>query len=352
MKQLLFCVPLVLIFGCTKDEASVQVAEIENMTQPKFDESLVADLAYREMYIKQIKDYEKDRNARIKDLYSHFANNPQVKKLMLDRWINMAHRGLRNDLLDETTPLLNVKLDPNERLDLLYVRAEALIWPPIPFEPGLAAVEEFVKAAPQDERGAELLYNLALGDPKPERQVRLFERAAAAPYKDTIYYGLAHGAANRVAKIGKPFELSFNDLISDQRISVSEGFKGKIVVIEFWASWCGGCIAAMPENNQMCAEYKDRGVEFVGVSLDSSEEEGGLTAFKKCIDRCKITWPQYYQGNGIASEFSSKWGIAAAPTVFVIDRDGNLASTTAAGKIKAVIDEMLRKDKSTEPKRL
>ena len=51
-----------------------------------------------------------------------------------------------------------------------------------------------------------------------------------------------------------------------------KGLKGKVVVIDFWATWCGPCVAEMPTMKKLYAEYKDKGVEFIGVSL---EPEGG-----------------------------------------------------------------------------
>ncbi len=60
-----------------------------------------------------------------------------------------------------------------------------------------------------------------------------------------------------------------------------KSLKGKVVVIDFWATWCGPCVAEMPNMKKLYAEYKDKGVEFVGVSLDKSKEQGGLDKLSK-----------------------------------------------------------------------
>ncbi len=89
------------------------------------------------------------------------------------------------------------------------------------------------------------------------------------------------------------------------------------------------------------AKYKDKGVEFVGVSLDSPREEGGFDKLKEFVEENKIDWPQYYQGNGWDSEFSKSWGINSIPAVFAVDADGNLATTEARGKLEELIPELL-----------
>jgi len=65
-------------------------------------------------------------------------------------------------------------------------------------------------------------------------------------------------------------------------------------------------------------------LEVVGISLDQPEDKGGLKALKAYVAQKGYPWPQYYQGKGWESEFSSSWGIMSIPNVFIIDRKGNL----------------------------
>jgi thiol-disulfide isomerase/thioredoxin len=122
---------------------------------------------------------------------------------------------------------------------------------------------------------------------------------------------------------------------------VQKDLRGKIVVIDFWATWCGPCRAQMPRNKQLYAKYKPRGVEFLGVSLDPPEAEGGLKALKDYVAENHVPWPQFYQGRGVDSEFSSRWGVDAIPTMFVVGRDGKLATANAGGKLEIVLREMV-----------
>ena len=126
-------------------------------------------------------------------------------------------------------------------------------------------------------------------------------------------------SARQAEELGKPFELTFTDAISGREISVQKDLKGKVVVVDFWATWCPPCVRAVPGMKKLYAQYKDKGVEFIGVSLDLSEADGGLAALKDFVSKNEIAWPQYHQGNG---DLSSRWAVDAIPTLFVIDADG------------------------------
>ena len=97
----------------------------------------------------------------------------------------------------------------------------------------------------------------------------------------------------------------------------------------------------MPEMKELYAAYADKGVEFIGISLDESEQEGGLAKLSKFCNEKNIEWPQYFQGDYWTSEFSTSWGIDWVPTMFVIDQKGNLHSYNARGKLHDMIPELL-----------
>jgi thiol-disulfide isomerase/thioredoxin len=187
-------------------------------------------------------------------------------------------------------------------------------------------------------RGSELLFFLAGGETDRHKQAEIYRRAASGIYAGSTYASIAAGKALQADAIGKPLELSFNDFTSGKPVSVQKDLKGKIVVIIFWATWCGPCKAELPEEKRLYAEYKDRGVEFIGVSLDEPEKEGGRKALKEYLAENPIPWPQYYQGNGVSSEFSSKFGVISVPQIFVIDRQGKLA-TMADGMLGTALRE-------------
>lgn len=322
------------------DDVEAGISQIEAMKPPRMEEARLNDAAYRESFQQQSLQFAMDRSDKINALYTRFPQNPKVKTLMLDRWLQLARFGEKDQVIRETTPILAATSDPAARIDLLYVRAEAWAWPQMFSKQAIEAVDEFLKAAPDDVRGGELLFCLAAGETDPHKQAQIYRRAAADIYASSPYASVAAGKALQADAIGKPLQLSFNDFTSGKPLSVQKDLKGKIVVIIFWATWCGPCRAQLPEEKRIYAAFKDRGVEFIGVSLDQTEKEGGAKALRSYLTENPIPWPQYYQGNGVASEFSSKLGVVSIPQIFVIDREGKF-TRAAEGMLEIALNEML-----------
>jgi thiol-disulfide isomerase/thioredoxin len=210
----------------------------------------------------------------------------------------------------------------------------------------LAAVDAFAKLAPKDDRRVpSLLFQAARMTPDADRKAQIEDRILNdfPAFADRV-----KGARRQREGVGKPFELEFQEAISGKTISLAD-LKGKVVVVDFWATWCGPCVAEMPKMKQLYADYKEKGVEFVGVSLDQPEDSGnGLTKLKEFVKEKEIGWPQYYQGKGWESEFSRSWGIDSIPAVFVVAPDGKLHSTEARGMLEEMIPALLGKAGKTD----
>jgi thiol-disulfide isomerase/thioredoxin len=136
--------------------------------------------------------------------------------------------------------------------------------------------------------------------------------------------------------VGKEFVLSFKDRLSGKQINISD-LRGKVVVIDFWATWCGPCVGEMPEMKRLYGKYKPQGVEFIGISLDKRSQ----TLRTYCTEN-GITWPQYCEeGKDWNTKISLEWGISSIPRVFILDKEGKIYSVEARGKLNKLIPELL-----------
>lgn len=121
-------------------------------------------------------------------------------------------------------------------------------------------------------------------------------------------------------------------------ISLSELY-GKVVAIDFWATWCGPCMAVMPEMKQIHEKHKDgKEVVFLTVSLDHDEE-----TLRAVMKEKGLEFPVIFSGDAWSDPIARSFGVRAIPSSFVIGRDGRFAAERVHGRLLAMtIDEALR----------
>jgi peroxiredoxin len=106
-----------------------------------------------------------------------------------------------------------------------------------------------------------------------------------------------------------------------------EDYRGKVVLIDFWASWCMPCKQEMPNVKKVYREFHDKGFEIIGVSLDNSEAN-----FDRYIREQKIAWPQIFDGKGWMSGIGRMYAVSAIPATFLLDRDGKIRYKNLRGE--------------------
>ena len=123
--------------------------------------------------------------------------------------------------------------------------------------------------------------------------------------------------------------------VGGDRLS-SADLAGKIVVIDFWATWCPPCRAEIPGYVELQEAFDDKGVVFVGVSLDQGPDADAKV--RKFIEEYKINYPIVIGDMGIVEAFG---GVESIPTTFVIDRAGQIVRRKVGYKPKSFIEDML-----------
>jgi len=139
-------------------------------------------------------------------------------------------------------------------------------------------------------------------------------------------------AARKTAVGAIAMNFTQNDTL-DKPVSLSD-FRGKYVLLDFWASWCGPCRAENPNVVKAFNQYKDKNFTVLGVSLD---QEGQKKAWMDAIHKDNLTWTHVsdlkFWNNAVAKE----WGIRAIPQNFLIDPSGKIIAKNIRG------EELLKK---------
>lgn len=326
----------------TLDQIQARAVAIE---EPPFDRARQDEPGYMEIYRAARRGALQQKAAILLDAARYHSDDPLLPDLLNQRWELLARSNVATDgsaafLADIEAVLAEVD-QPDAVRHGSYWRA--LIRAQTASDDGdavLAAVTQFVDRFPQDRRGATLLQQVANHPAASPANIRAAWQRIADTYSRTYWGPYAPGQARRVDQANQPFELRFETFRDGREIS-SETLAGRVVVLDFWATTCAPCITALPEMRRLYAEYRDQGVEFVGISLDESEERGGRERLVAFLEEHEIPWPIYYQGNGYYSELSFSWGVGGIPEVFLLDREGRLVTTEARGRLAELIPELL-----------
>jgi len=321
--------------------------EIRNLKMPSFNRQLdQSDPDYRESYLEERDQFRHKKINLIAELWHEYPDNDQLPSLLAERWnIMSTFLGKAETVLLETKKLLATHPLRATEVEAQYARSQAFLYASYSGDKDAAnevvpVADAFAENYPDDPRTPALLANIITNfiTDRDEQLTRYDHLIQTYPDDRSAKYW--KGKMRQINQLGQPFKLSFKDALTGADISTDQ-LQGKVIVIDFWATWCGPCIAEMPNMKKLYSQYHQKGVEFLGISLDQPLDRGGLDQLKRYCKENTITWPQYYQGNYWGSEFSVSWGINSIPAMFIIDRKGNLHATDARGKLEQLIPQLL-----------
>lgn len=115
--------------------------------------------------------------------------------------------------------------------------------------------------------------------------------------------------------------------------------KGKVILLDFWASWCPPCRASNKRLTKLYPKYRDKGFEILGVSIDDDAKD-----WKRAILKDKISWLQVMDKGGWDSPSAVKWNLNAVPTSYLINKEGMLVAMDLDGKeLEKALNDLLEK---------
>jgi thiol-disulfide isomerase/thioredoxin len=173
-----------------------------------------------------------------------------------------------------------------------------------------------------------MLYDQVFNEPaKAAELVKQLKAAAAAKkMRASLVVGAKFPDFNEKDVAGKPMSIA-ND-------------KGKVVLVDFWATWCGPCRAELPNVLGTYNKYHDKGFEIIGISLD--QDQARLADFTKSMN---MTWPQIFDGQGWQNKLAVKYGIESIPATFLLDGEGKIIGRDLRGEdLPAAVAKALAKN--------
>jgi thiol-disulfide isomerase/thioredoxin len=201
--------------------------------------------------------------------------------------------------------------------------------------PLLADMERRVTDPAQLTHALELAYRtLQAADPEGALAFLQVRSQSAVPEVSRWAAGKANVQAAKTSAV----DMKFTAL--DGRPVDLAALRGKVVLIDFWATWCGPCKEELPNVLAAYRKYHAQGFEVVAVSLDAEKDR------QKLLDYCReheLPWPQHFDGKGWKNEFAVRYAVRAIPAMFLLDQEGKVVSTDARGpKLEAEIRRLLK----------
>lgn len=147
------------------------------------------------------------------------------------------------------------------------------------------------------------------------------------------------GLIRNKSVLGTRPEIKFK-AVDGNEVDLSK-LKGKVVLIDFWATWCPPCIEELPKVIDTYKKYHSKGFEIIGISFDKDIE-----AVKKFVKEKGMTWPQYSDGKFWDNDWGVYFGIQQIPTMWLVDKDGKVVDAELQGsELEAKVAKLLGVEK-------
>ncbi|MEM1061545.1 MAG: thioredoxin-like domain-containing protein [Planctomycetota bacterium] len=185
----------------------------------------------------------------------------------------------------------------------------------------LERLESFADAFPKAEDSAEALLQLAIAREFAGEiaSANAFYKRLADSFPRTIPGRRASGAVRRLAMKGKRLDFA-GDALAGGKLSTAD-FGGKIVLIDFWSTWCKPCAEDLPRLREIYRKYNAAGFEIVGVAADATADQ-----VRQHLAANDMPWPHVFEPGGLDGRPSLELGIVSLPTMVLLDETGTVIS--------------------------
>jgi peroxiredoxin len=194
----------------------------------------------------------------------------------------------------------------------------------------IGVIGRFIEKHPASQVGLDQLEQYAIGNKTPDILDPLYEKLTPGLRKSPIGVEVASRIKGmRSSDVGDEAPLFTLPDTSGHKVSLAD-YRGKYVLIDFWATWCSPCMAEMPNVVKAYNQYKDKGFEIIGVSLDRPDSK---ELWKQVIRRDHLDWKQVSDLNWWNSKAALVYNVNSVPANFLIDPKGKIIAKNLRGEV-------------------
>jgi thiol-disulfide isomerase/thioredoxin len=285
---------------------------------------------------------------KAKDFYTRFPSHPKAAEARKAEMslLNVAVQLGNTNKVADFQKLQDAKLnDPNlsedERFNLRMENIQNSVRAKMQQGPAAFAAEleksghELLKEYPKRAEGYELLLQAA-SQSDESKGASLAKEIVASDAPEEVK-AQAQGLLTKLDALGKPLAIKFT-AVDGREVDLAK-LTGKVVLVDFWATWCGPCVMEIPNVKDAYDKLHDKGFEIVGISFDQDQK-----ALKKFVADREMKWPQYFDGKAWGNDFGRKYGISGIPAMWLVDKKGNLRDMNARGALEEKVQKLLQEN--------
>jgi thiol-disulfide isomerase/thioredoxin len=279
-----------------------------------------------------------------RDFYTRFSSDANVQRARVTEIeaLKLAtHFGATNRLADLDARERSVLADTNApedlryelRMDVLGRELDALAVKGADMKAELEkAGRALVKEFPNGPEGYEILLDLAENaDLLKMHELGELMANSGGPAELT---DLGKGLLRQIDAVGKPLAIEFK--AADGRAVNLTTLSNKVVLVDFWATWCPGCVQLSPQVKKLYDQLHEKGFDAVGINFDDDTNQ-----VQRFISKEGLPWPQYLGGRGSENKFGREYSINSIPAVWLVDRKGIVRDIHGTTDLEAKVAKLM-----------